>query len=262
VTRSPGVTIMIHRDGAPESKSVRAPLWFVRLAAIVGTICGIVIVVVAIVFTPIARSAARVPSLTTEINQLREENLQVRELAATLGRLEGTYSQVRSMMGGEIVRARPNVFFASLPVATPIRAALPGVGSLFDRSQSLPLTWPLVDVGFVTREYVADGPDAHPGIDVAVSMETPIRAAASGIVGEAGVDSVYGRYVLVDHAEGYQTVYGHSSRTLVSAGDSVVTGEVVGLTGSTGRSTAPHLHFEIRHNGRSVDPRQVIEEVP
>ena len=233
-----------------------------RLLTVIGTLGVIALIIAAIVYTPIARSAARVPALTREINQLREENLQVRELAATLGRLEGTYSQVRSMMGGEIVPARPIVFLASLPVAPPIRASLPGATAIFDRSQSLPLTWPLLDVGFVTREYVESGPDEHPGIDVAVSMETPIRTAASGVVGEAGVDSIYGRYVLVDHVDGYQTMYGHASRTLVSAGDSVVTGEVVGLTGSTGRSTAPHLHFEIRLNGRSIDPRQVIEEVP
>lgn len=262
MTKRPGVTIMIHRDGDLESRSVRAPLWLVRLGIFTGAICGILIVIAAVVFAPIARQAALVPSLTREINQLRDENLQVRELATTLGRLETTYSQVRTMMGGEIVQARPSVFHASLPVATAIQAALPGVESAFDGTRSRPLTWPLREVGFVTREYVDDGPDEHPGIDVAVSMETPIRAAASGIVREVGVDSIYGRYVLVDHADGYQTIYGHSSRTLVSVGDSVVTGDVVGLTGSTGRSTAPHLHFEIRLNGRSVDPRQIIEEVP
>ncbi len=253
---------MIHRDGTVDSKSLRVPLWVVRTLTTLGAVLALTVIVAAIAFTPIARSAARVPSLEREIDQLREENLQVRELAATVGRLEGTYSQVREMLGGEIVPPRPNAFFASLPMATPIKAALPGASSLFDRNQRMPLTWPLMDVGFVTREYIDAGPDEHPGIDVAVSMETPIRAAASGVVGEAGVDSIYGRYVLVEHINGYQTMYGHASRTLVVAGDSVVTGEVVGLTGSTGRSTAPHLHFEIRLNGRSVDPRQVIEEVP
>jgi murein DD-endopeptidase MepM/ murein hydrolase activator NlpD len=165
------------------------------------------------------------------------------------------------MMGGEVVPVRQPLYFDSLPVAVPIVAAIPGEG-VFDPDQAIPLTWPLTGVGFVTGEHVAEGGDQHPGMDIAVPTGTPIRAAASGVVAEAGVDSMYGRYILIDHADSYQTMYGHASRTLVGAGDSVVTGEVIGLTGSTGRSTAPHLHFEIRLNGRTVDPRQLIEEVP
>jgi len=253
---------MVHRDGALESKSIRAPLWLVRFLSVAGAGLAFAILVAAVVFAPIARSAARVPALTREIDQLRSENSQVRELAATLTRLEGTYSQVRTMMGGEVLPERPTLFTSSLPVARTIRAAIPGSRVQFDPLQGIPLTWPLPGVGFVTREAIEQGPAAHPGLDIAVSMETPIRASASGVVAEVGVDSVYGKHVLVEHADGYQTLYGHASRTLVNLGDSVWTGQIIGLTGSTGRSTAPHLHFEIRRNGRWIDPRQVIEEVP
>ncbi len=91
-------------------------------------------------------------------------------------------------------------------------------------------------------------------------MGTPIRASGSGTVVGAGEDPEYGLFVRVAHAEGYATMYGHASRLLVSQGDSVRVGEVVALSGSTGRSTAPHLHFEILRGGRSVDPRTLLKE--
>ena len=75
-----------------------------------------------------------------------------------------------------------------------------------------------------------------------------------------GSDPEYGLFVLITHPDGYQTMYGHASRLLVSDGDEVSVGQVVALSGSTGRSTAPHLHFEIRRGGRSIDPRSVTLE--
>ena len=77
---------------------------------------------------------------------------------------------------------------------------------------------------------------------------------------EVGEDAEYGIFVLLDHPQGYQTVYGHASRVLVQLGDSVASGQVIALSGSTGRSTGPHLHFEIRRNGRSLDPSSLVRE--
>ncbi|KPJ90486.1 MAG: hypothetical protein AMS18_10720 [Gemmatimonas sp. SG8_17] len=73
-----------------------------------------------------------------------------------------------------------------------------------------------------------------------------------------GDDPEYGLFVQIDHPEGYQTMYGHASRLLVSLGDSVQAGQVVGLSGTTGRSTAPHLHFEVRRDGQPIDPGAVV----
>ena len=76
----------------------------------------------------------------------------------------------------------------------------------------------------------------------------------------AGIDPDYGLYVLLRHPEGYETMYGHASRLLVSEGELVQAGRVIALTGNSGRSTAPHLHFEIRREGRSLDPLTVVRE--
>jgi murein DD-endopeptidase MepM/ murein hydrolase activator NlpD len=87
-----------------------------------------------------------------------------------------------------------------------------------------------------------------------------VRAAGSGTVVQTGQDPEYGWFVLLQHAEGYQTMYGHLSRRLAAQGDSVAAGQVIGLSGSTGRSTAPHLHFEIRRQGSSLDPLTMVKE--
>ena len=76
----------------------------------------------------------------------------------------------------------------------------------------------------------------------------------------AGTDRDYGLFILLRHPEGYETMYGHASRLLAAEGDEVQAGQVIALTGSSGRSTAPHLHFEIRREGKSLDPLTMVRE--
>ena len=109
----------------------------------------------------------------------------------------------------------------------------------------------------MTRSLTSGG-SSHPGLDIAVPQNTYIRAAGDGSVRAAGVDDVYGQYVVLAHGDDLETVYGHASRLLVTAGEQVRRGEVIGLSGSTGRSTAPHLHFEVRVRGRAVDPTMFV----
>ncbi len=98
----------------------------------------------------------------------------------------------------------------------------------------------------------------HPGVDLAAPLGTPIVAAADGRVTRAGWYGGYGNYTCLDHgkADGQRlsTCYGHQSKLLVSPGQRVRAGQVIGLVGSTGASTGPHLHFEVRLGGRAVDP--------
>jgi murein DD-endopeptidase MepM/ murein hydrolase activator NlpD len=87
-----------------------------------------------------------------------------------------------------------------------------------------------------------------------------VRAAGGGTVLQTGVDPEYGSFVLLQHPDGFQTMYGHLSRVAVTMNSLVSAGEVVGLSGNTGRSSAPHLHFEIRREGRSLDPLTMVKE--
>ena len=113
----------------------------------------------------------------------------------------------------------------------------------------------------MTRGEVKPGDtgEAHSGIDIAVPLGTPVRAAGGGVVERAGTDSAYGLFVMLQHAGRYETMYGHASRLLVREGDSVQVGQVIALSGSSGHSTAPHLHFEIRLDGNSLDPLTIVK---
>jgi murein DD-endopeptidase MepM/ murein hydrolase activator NlpD len=94
----------------------------------------------------------------------------------------------------------------------------------------------------------------HQGVDIAVAYGHDVKAAANGIVSFAGVQNGYGNTVVIDHEGGRQTRYAHLSQELVRAGDVVSEGQVLGKSGNSGRSTGPHLHFEMLVNGRPVDP--------
>ena len=101
---------------------------------------------------------------------------------------------------------------------------------------------------------VTGGRKQHKGIDLASPTGTPIHAAADGVVGRADWFSGYGLYVQLEHGGNLQTRYGHMSRLNVAAGQRVRKGDVIGFVGSTGRSTGPHLHYEVRIAGEAVNP--------
>jgi murein DD-endopeptidase MepM/ murein hydrolase activator NlpD len=271
-----GVTIVVHADGDLESKQYRLPRW----ALIAGKWgAGAIVVLVVLFFAfagPISRNAARVPGLEREVSRLRVENSRVQQLASALNRAEANYQELRQMLG---VRAPPvartggggsgaggtvarNTDFTGLMRAVAIRAARPGAGTRFETGASIPKHWPLDVQGFVTRGQVRPGvvDESHPGIDIAVPLGTTVRASGGGSVTAAGYDTDYGLFVLLRHPSGYETMYGHMSRLVAAEGDDVQAGQVIGLSGNSGRSTAPHLHFEIRRDNKSVDPLDLVKE--
>ena len=222
---------------------------------------GLSLVLLAVLYGPAFRAAARVPGMEREIARLRAENAKVRELSAALDSAESRYAQVRQMLGGTIIRD-PLTISSSLPVAPPVRARLAATRSALSTAVGVPQQWPLDETGYVTRGQVKAGgrDEAHPGIDIAVSVGSLVRASGGAVVRQQGEDPEYGLFVLMEHLDGYQTMYGHLSRILVTSGDSVASGQVIGLSGNTGRSTAPHLHFEIRQRGSSLDPQTLVKE--
>lgn len=106
---------------------------------------------------------------------------------------------------------------------------------------------------------ISHRPKNHTGMDMAVPTGTPIRAALPGTVTVSKYNAGgYGYYVMIDHGSGLATLYGHCSRLLVQAGQTVEAGDIIALSGSTGRSTGPHLHFEVRVHGERTDPRKYL----
>lgn len=99
----------------------------------------------------------------------------------------------------------------------------------------------------------------HPGIDFAGKKGSAVLAVASGVVVYSGKRYGYGNLVQINHGNGYATRYGHCMKLLVKVGDKVKKGQEIALMGSTGRSTGPHVHFEVLHNGRAVNPARYVQ---
>lgn len=187
-----------------------------------------------------AVQAARVPVLTDRLSTMERDALRLDTLQHTLAQLQQRYEQVTRMLG-----------------ATP--ATLRALTSDSSR-YTAPTLWPL-SRGYITRGAGGSGYDApHPGVDIAVPIGTEIRAAGGGLVVEVAENADYGKFVRLQHAERYETLYGHASKVLVKQGDVIDSGQPIALSGNTGRSTAPHLHFEVRRDGRAVDPEQLIQK--
>lgn len=115
--------------------------------------------------------------------------------------------------------------------------------------------------GIVTSRFGAASAirrSSHTGLDLATSTGTPIKAAASGTVTFAGYKGSYGNLMVITHENGVQTYYGHCSQLYLSAGATVSQGQSIGAVGSTGNSTGPHLHFEVRVNGTAYNPENYV----
>lgn len=140
------------------------------------------------------------------------------------------------------------------------------IKEVVDRNQvklsSTPSGWPVrgyVSDGFGTRsDPFGGGAEVHSGLDIATTFGTAIESTADGIVIFAGVHAGYGNIVVIDHGYGITTRYGHMSRIDVKVGDRIPRGRQIGAVGSTGRSTGPHCHYEVRLHDRPVNPLNYI----
>jgi murein DD-endopeptidase MepM/ murein hydrolase activator NlpD len=136
------------------------------------------------------------------------------------------------------------------------------INELFDVMKSLPVGTPLsgeINSGFGYRKDPFNLKSAfHPGVDIDAKFGQPVVATADGVVEYAGWYKTYGEAVIIDHKDDYQTLYGHLSKIRVKEGQGVKAGDIIGYAGSTGRSTGPHLHYEVIKDGKTVDPANYI----
>ena len=199
----------------------------------------------------------RQKQLEVQIGRLKEQETrlerQITQKSAALAQLGDRLSVLEVMMGQTsdenytVPTRLRNVTLSAAQLAliftiVPNGAPLPfqGVTSPFGRR-----------IHPVTRR-----PEFHTGIDLRAKHHKPVWTTADGIVEYAGYNggSGYGNLVIVDHGFGFKTYYGHLHKVLVRRGDTVVKGDPIGLSGNTGRSTAPHLHYEVRFLGRALNP--------
>lgn len=134
-----------------------------------------------------------------------------------------------------------------------------------EESETQPAATAVMPVsGIVTSDYgyrehpVYTGESFHSGRDIAAEEGSPVYAVTDGVVTEAGEAEMAGKYIKLLHTDGRETLYCHCSELLVTAGDSVLMGDVIALVGQTGLATGPHLHFELHENGETIDPEIIL----
>lgn len=235
-----------------------------------------------------------VPDLISS-KSLRQENERLREYNAKVAELERELQEYRSFVGrlaelagiehpfpADLQQTEANLaslrteasFLDEAELHSPTRSSKEALtGSERDSSggeeevqfepdslRRIPRGQPIdgwVSRGFSLKGSVFGG--EHPGIDFAAKKGTDVRVTADGTVSFVGWDDVYGNLAIVDHGSGYVTYYGHNSKILVSSSDFVTRGEVIALSGNSGRSSAPHLHYEIRKEDVPIDPRDFLD---
>ncbi|AZO30011.1 M23 family metallopeptidase [Mesorhizobium sp. M1B.F.Ca.ET.045.04.1.1] len=164
-------------------------------------------------------------------------------------------------VGGPLVPLDSSMIFDSK--VKELDEALDALDQVKKEARKLPLTNPApgraVTSPFGVRTDPILGTAAlHTGMDFRAPIGMPAKVTAAGVVTKAGWNGGYGRMVEVDHGNGFATRYGHLSEIDVTVGQKLAAGDVIGKTGSSGRSTGPHLHYEVRHNGEAVDPLRFL----
>jgi murein DD-endopeptidase MepM/ murein hydrolase activator NlpD len=223
----------------------------------------------------------QVADLTARVGQVNAQMLRLNALGkrltemAQLDKGEFNFDSLPAQGGPEQVTDEPTAATSDLhEVLTKLET------QLIDRERQLVILETFISARQLTQMALPDGspvPGAwissqfgrrvdpitgtsafHSGIDFAAASGAQVYAVAPGVVSWAGDHSGFGQLVEINHGNGYVTRYAHNSRVLVKVGDKVGKGKLISHVGSTGRSTGPHLHFEVLKNGRAVDPRKFV----
>ena len=248
------LNVIVVPDGGRESRTYSVSYHHLRLLATVGVALVALLTAMAGSWWYLAARAMHVGRLEARLATMEADQKRVEQLASELEGLEEQYSRIRGLFDVDILSEASDLWLPPSALARAERSGTPAPSN-----DTRPTSWPLTERGFVTQTLM-EGDGEHAGVDIAVPSDAYVRAAGPGTVIDVGENQVYGRFVLLEHGDGFRSLYAHASTTFVDRGQSVRRNEVIALTGSTGQSTAPHLHFEILVNGKPVDPLTMVEQ--
>jgi hypothetical protein len=245
--------IIIVGDDDRSSREFAISRRMVRLLVVLAAALVLAVISVFITWGGVAGEARRARGLERELSAARMQLAGLDTLEAELVSMASMQQQLLLMLG--IDEVPPDTMLAddtTLPeLASSVLVEPPG-------------DWPAA--GYVTREFsegrVNEGVRPHLGLDIAGPEGAPILAAGDGTVVRSGGDPYLGNFVEIQHGMGYLTVYGHCREVAVARGEHVRAGQLVAYMGQSGEATAPHLHFEVWHNGMAVDPRRFLQGEP
>lgn len=265
------VTLMVVPEGGQGvfSRTIRLSLF--RFLLVFICVWTVALAAATVFYARLSVLAVRASILEEENHNLRgylarvvdiEKNFKKnRELVARLAQMAGVdledYDQPGRIGLDSALAALPDSMIGRPPIDTAAEQ-IPLTKEELAR-QTIPQGRPLY--GWITRAF-SEGEDSgngHAGLDFAVKKGTAVSATASGTVVFAGWEDNLGYLVRINHGNGFETLYGHNDKLLVQEGMKVLKGDVIALSGNTGYSTAPHLHYEIRKDGEPVDPNPFID---
>lgn len=289
-------TFIVIPHASPRLHKLKLPVRALYLLAAIGILSFFVVVALGFNYAKIAFKAADYDKLQTENTDLKvqKKNLEVatRKLGEKMNKLETTSRKIQTLLENDAVTNRGRVNGPAVggsnvdyPTADLVRSSnlresidlLKGRTAEMEdhltileqvaqqraiRLRYTPNLWPVR--GTITSHYgnradpFSGDAELHLGVDISALYNAQIHAPADGIILYSERKAAYGNLLIVDHGNGLTTRYGHLSRSLVKAGQKVKRSDIIGLVGTTGRTTAPHLHYEVRMNDRPVNPRRYL----
>jgi len=248
------VTVMVIPEGGEAQREFRMRPWVLK--GILGAV-GLVLVGIILFFVFYGKVLTR----AVLADKLLEENERLLKYQYKVQLLEQNLNQTRAIVSRLINLAGVNIKFPEMPNDSTLFASLDQAGmAAVSRAAGPDLSVPagLPVKGFITQEFnVDDSAHYHPGIDIACAEGTPVLATGTGEVVMTGYDEIYGNIVVIKHSDSITTLYGHNKEILVKPGEKVMPGSRLALSGSTGKSTAPHVHYEIRLKDEPINPMEM-----
>jgi murein DD-endopeptidase MepM/ murein hydrolase activator NlpD len=248
------VTLLVvpHED-TDNPRRIRMPVWMFRaLIAFAAAMILAPIIYVLLYFETVER-AAKARQLAEENETLRKYQYRVSVLESELWETRQLVAQITEMVGLDSLMIAALYVNQELPVSDDHGRVFTG-----GLSRTLPPDSPIPDgmpaTGWISRGYSDIPGKAHLGVDLAMPEGSPVFATAFGAVTFADFDDEYGYMIIMRNNDSIETVYGHNRENLVQVGDTVFAGQRIAHSGNTGKSSAPHLHYEIRIHGKAINP--------
>ncbi len=237
-----GYSVVITSTDSTNTRSFFLSRTFLNICVVIAGIIVIALVVAVVNYGRVYVRAIQADALKKRNLKLEKEFAKLKQIEKLIAQTEDYGKKLKNMLGVE--KTPPPVEINFNGFTTDIKRP----DSLNITKDNIPSLLPVV--GQISRSFGIN----HKGIDIAAPQLSPVVAAGSGIVQQTGWDSLFGNYVIVKHNKDYSTFYGHLYSVDVKKGDKINGGQIIGTVGSTGSSTSPHLHYEVRFRGKQVDP--------
>ena len=255
-----GFSCIIAPNGTGTTVTFNLPGRVAVLLVILMVVLVVGLVFVGTTYTRLAFLSMETDKLSSENETLRIENQKINEIESELARLDEVRREIEAWAGIMTEQAQatdPEVFAPVIASLWPRRYTYAIMKPFYTEKPAYPGGMLKPASGWISRGYLQDA--GHYGIDIAAATGTPVRSVLDGRVMAAGWDDIYGNLIVIEHSDSLTTVYGHNEKIWVKEGEYVTKGQVIASVGSTGRSTAPHLHFEILLDDKPVDPQLYVD---